>query len=49
MIVLGVGSVIGGYISGKIADKKGMLASGRIGIGSFILSIGTFVSALYIS
>jgi len=49
MIILGVGSVIGGFISGKIADKNGMLASGRIGIGSFILSIGTFVSALFIS
>ena len=46
IIILGVGSTIGGYLSGIASDKFGMLHSGRIGIGSWIISIGTVVLAL---
>lgn len=45
-IILGVGSTIGGYLCGIFADKLGILASGRIGLFSWLLSIGIFVLAL---
>jgi len=46
IIILGVGSTIGGYLSGFFADKTGMKASGRIGISLWVVSIGTFILAL---
>jgi len=45
-IILGAGSTVGGYLCGIFADKFGVLASGRIGIISWLLSVGTFVLAL---
>lgn len=46
MISLGVGSVIGGFISGVIADKKGGLFAGRLGLVFWVLCCACFVSAL---
>ncbi len=48
MILLGVGSVIGGYLCGIMADKFGALISGRAGITFWLLSIGCFVFSLKI-
>ena len=48
MIMLGVGSVIGGYICGIVADKFGAINSGRSAIVFWLASIGCFVLALKI-
>lgn len=47
MITLGVGSTIGGFISGIAADKTGMIIAGRLGLTTVALSCGCFLLALY--
>lgn len=46
MISLGVGSVIGGFICGVVADKAGGLLAGRIGLGLWLACCGCFFAAL---
>lgn len=47
MITLGVGSTIGGFVSGIAADRIGTIVAGRLGLASVVLSCGCFLVALY--
>ena len=46
MISLGVGSVIGGFICGVVADKKGGMFAGRLGLILWIACCAFFFAAL---
>ncbi len=48
MITLGVGSILGGFLSGKISDKLGTINAGRLAICFFLGSCCCFLSALYL-
>jgi hypothetical protein len=48
MISLGTGSTIGGFLSGKCADKLGTIISGRMGLGFFLLGCGLFITAVHV-
>jgi predicted MFS family arabinose efflux permease len=47
MIVLGVGSTVGGFACGKVADWAGGLFAGRLGLGCWVGSCGCFLLALH--
>lgn len=48
-MVLGIGSLVGGYICGKIVDIKGTLYAGNVGIIFTTISCINFVISLYFS
>ena len=45
IIIMGVGSTVGGYVVGPLADKKGGLMAGRIGLILFAFTCGVFIIA----
>lgn len=47
LIALGVGSTIGGYISGIVADKAGTVVAGRLGLLTLLLSCASYLFAFW--